>query len=209
LRRTIQPPELAPIPLRPSTELPTKAIEDIIFARSSTRQYDPQQSITLEAFSTVLECSSRGVAADALAPDAPPLHDNYLIVNGVTGLEPGVYLHRVPESAVELRRAGDFRQQAMRLAAFQPYAADSHVNSYYVAVLEPVLERYGNRGYGLAQLEAALYAGRLHLAAHAVGLRAVGSTSLDDEVVEFLSPRAAGASYLFVTVFGLRRRRQA
>jgi hypothetical protein len=146
-------------------------------------------------------------AADALAPNAPPLHDNYPIVNGVTGLKPGVYLHRVQEAAVELLRAGDFRQQAMQLAAFQPYAADAHVNSYYLADLEPVLERYGNRGYGLAQLEAALFAGRLHLAAHAVGLRAVGSTSLDDEVVEFFRPRADDTSYLFVTVFGLHRRR--
>ena len=72
-----------------------------------------------------------------------------------------------------------------------------------------MLGRYGNRGYGLVQLESALFAGRLHLAAHAVGLRAVGSTALDDEVVEFFSPRAAGSSYMFVTVFGLRRPRNA
>ena len=71
-----------------------------------------------------------------------------------------------------------------------------------------MLARYGNRGYGLVQLESALFAGRLHLAAHAVGLRAVGSMSLDDEVVEFFSPRAAGTSFMFVTVFGLRRLRQ-
>jgi hypothetical protein len=48
------------IPLRPSAGLPATAIEDVIFARRSTRQYDPQQSVTFEAFSTVLECSSRG-----------------------------------------------------------------------------------------------------------------------------------------------------
>jgi hypothetical protein len=40
-------------------------------------------------------------------------------------------------------------------------------------------------------------AGRLYLAAHAVGLRAIGSTSLDDEVVEFFSPHAVGSGYLF------------
>jgi len=70
-----------------------------------------------------------------------------------------------------------------------------------------VLEHYGNRGYRLAQVEAALYAGRLHLAAHALGLGAVGSTSFDDEVTDFFSPPAAGASLMFVTVFGARRRR--
>lgn len=46
----------------------------------------------------------------------------------------------------------------------------------------------GNRGYRLAQLEAALYAGRLHLAAEALGLGAVGSTSFDDEVIDVFSP---------------------
>ena len=32
------------------------------------------------------------------------------------------------------------------------------------------------------------------------------STSFDDEVVEFFSPHAAGKDYMFVTVFGKRRR---
>ncbi len=41
--------------------------------------------------------------------------------------------------------------------------------------------------------------------AHALGLRAVGSTSLDDEEVEFFSAHAAGKRYMFVTVFGRRR----
>ena len=42
----------------------------------------------------------------------------------------------------------------------------------------------------------------------AVGVRAVGSTSLEDEVVDFFSPRAAGSSSLLVTAFGLRRSRR-
>jgi SagB-type dehydrogenase family enzyme len=182
-------------------------MEQVILGRRSTRHYDTSRHVGFEAFSTVLDCSARGFAADALAADSPPLHDNYLIVNGIEGIHSGVYLHHPPASAIELLKAGEFRAQARRLAFFQDYARDAHVNSYYLADLETILARYGNRGYGLVQLESALFAGRLHLAAHAVGLRAVGSTSLDDEVVEFFSPRAAGTSYMFVTVFGLRRLR--
>ncbi len=89
----------------------------------------------------------------------------------------------------------------------QDYAADAHVNVYYLTDLGPVLERYGNRGYRLAQLECSLAAGKLHLGTHVLGLGAVGSTSFDDEVVEFFSPHAAGKSYMFVVVFGKRRRR--
>lgn len=80
------------------------------------------------------------------------------------------------------------------------------MNLYYLAHLPSILERYGNRGYRLAQLEGALHAGKLHLGTHALGLGAVGSTSFDDDVIEFFSPPAAGMNYMFVTVFGARRR---
>lgn len=209
LRRTPPAPDQAAIPLEPLPDerLPGLSIDDVILARRSTRHYDTQNPLRFDLFSTLLDRSSHGFAADCLAPGAPPLHDGYLIVNAVEGLAPGTYLHHVAEGSIEPLRPGDFRAQAAHLACDQDYAADAHVNSYYLTDLGPVLEQYGNRGYRLAQMEAALYAGRLHLAAHALGLGAVGSTSFDDEVVEFFSPRAAGSSYMFVTVFGARRHR--
>jgi SagB-type dehydrogenase family enzyme len=207
LQRAAVPPRQRPIPLKPLADerVPTAPIEDVILARRSTRHYDTQRPISFELFSTLLDRSVRGFAADCLAPGALPLHDGYLIVNAVESLAPGLYLHRAGEGSVEPLRSGNFRAQTAHLAFDQEYAANAHVNSYYLTDLGPVLERFGNRGYRLAQLEAALYAGRLHLACHALGLGAVGSTSFDDEVIEFFSPRAAGASYMFVTVFGAKR----
>ena len=61
--------------------------------------------IPFDAFSTLLERSTRGVASDVLTPGAP-LTELYLIVNGVEGLAPGVYLHHPAAGAVELLRAG-------------------------------------------------------------------------------------------------------
>jgi len=209
LRRTLPAAHGNVIPLEPRDieDLPRAPIEEVILARRSVRHYDTDRPINFEQFSTVLDRSARPLAADFLAYDSPPVNDCYLIVNAVEGLSPGIYLHRAREGAIELLRTGDYRGDAAHLAVDQPYAADAHVNSYYLTELSPVLATYGNRGYRLAQLEAALYAGRLHLAAQAMGLGAVGSTSLDDEVVEFFSPRTADASYMFVTVFGARRQR--
>lgn len=206
LQRTLPEPAGEVVALRPVSEeqLAKTSIEELIFSRRSTRHYAADVPIPFDAFSSVLDLSSRGVAADCVAPGAPSLHDLYLIVNNVDGLAPGVYLHHRHLQAVELLKEGDFRQVAQRLAVGQAYAADAHVNCYYLTALGPVLERYGNRGYRLAQLECSLYAGKLHLASHALGLRAVGSTSLDDEVTEFFSPHAAAKSYMFVTVFGRR-----
>ncbi len=207
-RRVPPAPQGTLISLQPlsADQLPPEPIEAIIPRRRSTRHYDTAVEIPFQAFSTLLDRSSRGFAADCLAPDAPPLHDVYLIVNGVEGLAPGVYLHHPRRNAVELFKEGNFRQQAERLAARQGYAADAHVNCYYLTDLSTVLEHYGNRGYRLAQLGCSLSAGKLHMGTHTLGLGAVGSTSLDDEVIAFFSPHAAGKSYMFITVFGKRRR---
>ncbi len=211
LRRTAREPHGHLIPLRPVPvdRLPGMPIEEVILKRRSTRHYDTETALPFEVFSTLLDRSSRGFAADCLALDAPPLHDQYLIVNAVDELEPGVYRFHRGRMAIELVKAGDFRRRAQRLAVDQAYAGEAHVNSYYLTALDPVLERYGNRGYRVAQLEAALYASRLHLGTHALGLGAVGSTSADDEVVEFFAPGESSASYMFVVVFGKRRRATA
>ena len=188
----------------PTDRLDTRPPEQIIYRRRSTRKYDTDVEIPFAAFSTLLDRSTRGVASDVLVPGAP-VTELYLIVNGVEGLVPGVYLHHPQLGAVELLREGTFRAEATRIAADQRYAGDAHVNLYYLAHLPSILRRYGNRGYRLAQLEGALHAGKLHLGTHALGLGAVGSTAFDDEVVEFFSPHAAGKDYAFVTVFGKRR----
>ncbi|MBB5785800.1 SagB/ThcOx family dehydrogenase [Jiangella mangrovi] len=191
---------LVPLDPLPDDAVPPEPVEDVIPRRRSTRRYDTAAELSFRDFSTLLDRSSRAFAADAL----PPL-DCYLIVHAVEGLTPGVYLHHPSSGAVELLRAGDFRADSARIAVGQSYCAEAHVNAYWLADLRPLLERYGNRGYRAAQLVSALRAGKLHLGAHTLGLGACGSTSADDEVVEFFSPHATGKSYLFVTVFGVRR----
>lgn len=184
-------------------------VDEAIRRRRSTRHYDVDTPISFEAFSTMLERAYQPLAFDCLDPDSRAFVDPYLIVNNVDNLQQGSYAYHPERGALELLAAGDFRQDAARLAAGQQYAADAHVNVYSLVDLGPVLDAYGNRGYRLAQLEGALRAQKLHLAAHALGLGAVGSTSIDDDVVDFFSPHAAGKDYMFVVVFGKRRRRSS
>jgi SagB-type dehydrogenase family enzyme len=197
------------VPLQPlaAADLPVMPVEDVIRRRRSTRNYDTDTPIGFDLFSTLVDRSNRGFASDCLVPGARPLHDQYLIVNSVEGLEPGAYRVHPDRNAIELVRSGEFRPQAKRLAADQEYAANAHVNSYYLTELDPVLAHFGNRGYRVAQLEAALYGSRLHLGTHSLGLGAVGSTSFDDEVVEFFTPGSNQADYMFVLVFGKRKRK--
>ena len=90
--------------------LDTRPPEQIIIRRRSTRNYDTDMEIPFDAFSTLLERSTRGVASDVLVPGAP-LTDLYLIVNGVQGLAPGIYLHHPQLGAVELLREGTFARR--------------------------------------------------------------------------------------------------
>ena len=58
----------APAARRPARSAP---VEQIIFRRRSTRNYDTDVEIPFDAFSTLLERSTRGVASDVLTPGAP------------------------------------------------------------------------------------------------------------------------------------------
>ena len=73
---------------------------------------------------------------------------------------------------------------------------------YFLADLDRVLERYGNRGYRAAQLEAGVMVGNAYLCAHSLGLGATGMTFYDDDVAEFFSPHADGKSMMFLAALG-------
>jgi len=99
-------------------------------------------------------------------------------------------------------RAGDFRRAAGHLDLGQALAADAAVNLYWLVDLERLLDHFGNRGYRVAQLDAAIRGGQTYLAAFALGIGATGLTFFDDDVIEFFSPHAAGKSVMFLMAIG-------
>ena len=96
---------------------------------------------------------------------------------------------------------------AARLALGQDLGGDAAVDLFWLTRLDPVLAAFGNRGYRVAQLEAAIGGGKTYLASYALGLGATGLTFFDDDVTAFFSPHAAGASVMFLTAIGPRARR--
>jgi len=181
-------------------DLPSDCIEDVIVRRGSTRQF-ARESITIGQLSTLLGRTTRGIAADFLSA-GDSLNELYLIVYAVDDLAPGAYVYRRDLHALELLKAGDFRSQAGDLGLGQEIPADCSVNVYFLADLDRVLKRFGNRGYRAAELEASIVGGKLYLAAYAQGLGASGLTFFDDDVTEFFSPHAAGKSVMFLIALG-------
>jgi hypothetical protein len=191
------------IPLKPlnDSEIPRDNIESVIQRRGSTRQF-ARETISFSQLSTLLERATQDIAADFLHPKKASLNDLYLIVNAVEGLAPGAYAFHRQISSLELLKQGDFRRDAGYLGLGQEIPADCSVNVFFLTDLNEVLERFGNRGYRAAQLEASIMGGRLYLAAYAQRLGASGLTFFDDDVTEFFSPHAKGKSVMFLLAVG-------
>ena len=208
------PPHLTrPAPTSPLTplqpfaedELPSDPIEKVIVRRGSTREF-AREAISFRQLSTALDRALRGLNADFLESPEALLNEAYLIVNAVDGLAPGAYVYRRDRQALELLKTGNFRTTAGYLALHQDLAADASVAIFFLADLPPILAGLGNRGYRAAQLDASLAAGRLYLAAYALGFGVTGLTFFDDAVTEFFSPHAQGKSVMFLIALGKKRK---
>ncbi len=182
-------------------EQPKDTIEQAILRRGSTRTFDKTASISLAQLSTVLDCATRGLPADFLEPGGQ-LNDLYLIVHSVQGIKPGAYFFRRQANALELLKEGRFRSEAGHLGLDQQLPADACVDVFFLADLNGILERYGNRGYRAVQVEAGAIGGKMYLAAYAQRLGASGLTFFDDNVVDFFSPHAKGKSAIFLLAIG-------
>ena len=181
-------------------DMPTDTIEEVIVRRGSTRQF-ARQSISFGQLSVLLGRATRGISADFLST-GDSFNQLYLIVHAVDDLASGAYVYRRDLHALELLKEGDFRRQAGDLGLGQDIPADCSVNVYFLADLNRLLDRFGNRGYRAGQLEASIIGGKLYLAAYAQGLGASGLTFFDDDVTEFFSPHAAGKSVMFLIAVG-------
>jgi SagB-type dehydrogenase family enzyme len=193
--------ELFPLSPLSDADIPEDGVEQVILRRGSSRRF-ARLPISLAQLSTTLQRATQGIPADFLDSPATMLNDLYLIVNAVDDLPSGTYVFHRDRQALELLRHGSSRRDAGYLGLMQEIPADASVDVYFMTDLHAVLERYGNRGYRAAQLEAGIIGGRLYLSAYAQRLGASGLTFFDDDVTRFFSPHAADKSVMFLVALG-------
>src|SRR5260370_278541 len=174
-------------------EMPRDPIEQVIQRRGSTREF-ARSLISLPQLSTMLDRATRGVPADFLDPPGAQLNHLYLIVHAVEGLPPGAYVFHRSRGLLECLKQENFRAAAGYLGLEQELPADAAVDIFFLADLWPILQRFGNRRYRAAQLEAAILGGKLYPAAYAQRLGPPGLPVFDDDVTRFFSPHAASKS---------------
>ena len=143
-------------------------VNDVIYRRGSTRRMDPTRSVPRRFLETALAVAVRGI-------DLP----HFVAAHAVDGLSPGLY--RWPDFEHPIRE-GNLRPELHRLALAQGLASDAA----FVAIGAAGLSSISARRYRELQLAAGLVAGRLHLAAYALGYGASGMTFIDADIPEFL-----------------------
>jgi SagB-type dehydrogenase family enzyme len=201
-------PRLAPsaaprTPLRPLAPAMAalRTLGEVIRQRGSTRRF-AREPMSFSQLSAILAHTTTAIPADFLDPGGSSLLDIYLIVHAVADLPSGSYVFTPQEQSLQRLSAGNFREEAGHLCFEQALGADASLVVFFMADLESVLQRFGNRGYRAVQLEAGILGGKMYLCAGALGLGASGLTFYDDDVTAFFAPHATGKSAIFVVALG-------
>ncbi len=178
-------------------------LENIIIRRGSTRKFS-LESITFDQLSTILNQATSKINSDFTSQES--LSDIYIIVNAVDGLESGSYYFVKEKNSLEQLRKGNLRHASGNLGLDQDLPYDASVTIFFMSNLDKVLEHFGNRGYRVAQIDAAITGGKMYLASYALGLGATGLTFYDDLVTNFFSPHAENKETMFLIAIGKKEK---
>jgi SagB-type dehydrogenase family enzyme len=186
----------------------SRSLKETVLWRGSSRRF-ARTNISLSTLKTILYSSSRGVPVDIFR-DGNSLLDIYFIANGVDGLTPGAYFYNRNGSATssntsieKIREIASSRNISAYLCLGQSLFRDASVVFFLMTDLKSVLRSLGNRGYRASQFEAGIIAGKIYLAAYALGIGASGSTFFDDAVTESFSPHASKKSTMIAVGVGV------
>jgi SagB-type dehydrogenase family enzyme len=186
----------------------SRSLKETILWRGSSRRF-ARSNISLSNLKSILYNSSRGVSMDIFR-DGNSLLDIYFIANGVDGLTPGAYFYNRNGSATssntsieKIREIASSRNISGYLCLGQSLFRDASVVFFLMTDLKAVLRSLGNRGYRASQFEAGIIAGKIYLAAYALGIGASGSTFFDDAVTEAFSPHASNKSTMVAVGVGV------
>ena len=186
----------------------SRSLKETILWRGSSRRF-ARSNISLTTLKTILYNSSRGVPMDIFR-DGNSLLGIYFIANGVDDLTPGAYFYNRNGSVTssntsieKIKEIASSRNISGYLCLGQSLFRDASLVFFLMTDLQAVLRSLGNRGYRASQFEAGIIAGKIYLAAYALGIGASGSTFFDDAVTEAFSPYASNKSTMIAVGVGV------
>jgi len=174
------------LPEPPRLNMP---LSDAIISRRSIRSFI-RDNITLPELSALLFYAG-GVTGDKegkplrAAPSAGARHPTELLVVAyrIDGLEPGIYRYDWLHHKLWLHAKGDISKELEVACLEQEFVGDCACVIALTSKLLRTMDRYGQRGYRYAIMDAAAAAENLSLAAVALGYGTVWVGAFDDDAV--------------------------
>lgn len=164
-----------------------RAIEE----RVSIRQYS-QEPLTIEEL-TYLLWTTQGVKAVTArpvtlrtVPSAGARHafETYLLINRVSGIEPGLYRYLAIENALlPITMSPEIATQLTEACLKQQMINTSAVTFFWTAAVERMFWRYGERGYRYLHLDAGHVCQNLYLAAWEINCGTCAIAAFDDDML--------------------------
>ena len=187
----------------------SRSLKETILWRGSSRRF-ARTDISFSTLKTILFNSTRGIPMD-ISKEGNSLIDIYFMANGVEGLNPGAYFYNPSTSSTansggyieKLREIASSRNISGYLCLGQSLFSDASIVFFLMTDLQSDLRSLGNRGYRASQFEAGIIAGKIYLAAYALGIGASGSTFFDDAVTEVFSPHASNKNTMITVGVGI------
>lgn len=192
-----KPPQYKSYPEVEKIELPKPkysgiTVEEALKKRRSIRNYSTKP-ITKEQLSQLL-FAAQGVTgkmygtALRTAPSAGALYpfEVYVVVNNVQDLPRGIYHYCVLNHAIELVKAGDFRDKVTDAGLKQEMLGDAGATFILSAIFDRVRHKYGERGLRYVYMEAGHISQNIYLQAVSLGMGSVCAGAFLDEKVNKL-----------------------
>lgn len=165
---------------------------EVLRTRRSIRAYT-RDPLSMEDLSQIL-WAAQGITASVgdhgfrTAPSAGALYpiETYLLINRVTGLEPGLYHYDVETHKLDILKLGDYSREAKIGALDQQVAEHASVVFIWSAIFQRSKWKYLQRAYRYIFLDAAHIAQNLALAVEGLGLGSCQIGALYDDYMNDL-----------------------
>ena len=161
----------------------------VLAARRSIRHY-AEVEMPLEVLSQLL-WSTHGITGEMgahrlrNAPSAGACYpiEAFVVVNAVSGLEPGLYRYLTGDHALMLQRKGDVGSEIAEAALGQKMCRQASVTFVWSAVVPRTTGRYGDRGHRYIYMDAGHVGQNMYVAATALGYGCCTIGAFDDDAM--------------------------
>jgi len=160
----------------PKPEYSGITVEKALLKRRSKRNYS-DKPLSLANVSQLVFAAG-GITSENGRRTAPSAGfqrsmEIYLVVNNVEGLDQGIYHYAVKKHSLEKLKSGNFRRDIISAGDGQALLGDAAVTFVITSVFGRITQKYGERGFRYAYMEAGHVSQNIYLQSVSLGLGSV------------------------------------